>query len=76
MAPGLYIMKNGPFTITGQANVTGDGVTIFLTGPGAVADTGGNGSIDLSAPITGDLAGILFFEDRDNTPLQPGRICR
>jgi hypothetical protein len=70
MAPGLYIMKNGPFTITGQANVTGVGITIFLTGPSAVADTGGNGSIELSAPTTGDLAGILFFEDRDNTPLQ------
>jgi Flp pilus assembly protein TadG len=70
MAPGVYIMKNGPFTITGQADVTGVGVTIFLTGPGAVADTGGNGAINLSAPTTGDLAGILFFEDPDNTPLQ------
>ncbi len=70
MAPGVYIMKNGPFTITGQADVTGIGVTIFLTGPGAVADTGGNGAINLSAPTTGDLAGILFFEDPDNTPLQ------
>lgn len=70
MAPGLYIMKNGPFTITGQANVTGDEVTIFLTGSGAVAATGGNGTIDLSAPTTGDLAGILFFEDRDHPPLQ------
>jgi hypothetical protein len=71
MAPGLYIMKNGPFTITGQADVTGTGITIFLTGNDAVADTGGNGAIDLSAPTTGDLAGILFFEDRDNPPLQP-----
>jgi Putative Tad-like Flp pilus-assembly len=70
MAPGLYIMKNGPFTITGQANVTGNGVTIFLTGNDAVADTGGSGAIELSAPTTGDLAGILFFEGRDNTPLQ------
>jgi hypothetical protein len=70
MAPGLYIMKNGPFTITGQANVTGIGITIFLTGPGAVADTGGNGSIEMSAPTTGELAGILVFEDRDNPPLQ------
>jgi Flp pilus assembly protein TadG len=70
MAPGTYIMKNGPFTITGQANVTGIGVTIFLTGHDAVADTGGNGAIELSAPTTGDLAGILFFEDRDNPPLQ------
>jgi Flp pilus assembly protein TadG len=70
MAPGLYIMKNGPFTITGQADVTGIGVTIYMTGPDAVADTGGNGAINLSAPTTGDLAGILFFEDRDNPPLQ------
>ncbi|MGH6921990.1 MAG: TadG family pilus assembly protein [Geminicoccaceae bacterium] len=70
MAPGLYIMKDGPLTITGQANVTGIGITIFLTGSGAVADMGGSGEIDLSAPTAGDLAGILVFEDRDNPPLQ------
>lgn len=70
LAPGVYIMKNGPFTVTGQANVTGNGVTIFLTGPGAVVDMGGSGTIDLSAPLTGDFAGVLIFEDRDNPPLQ------
>jgi hypothetical protein len=63
-------MKNGPFTVTGQANVTGSGVTIFLTGNDAVVDMGGSGTIELSAPTTGDLAGILIFEDRDNPMMQ------
>lgn len=70
LAPGVYVIKNGPFTITGQANVSGSGVTIFLTGNDAVADVGGSGAIDLSAPVAGDLAGILIFEDRDNPPVQ------
>lgn len=70
LAPGVYVMKNGPFTVTGQANVSGNGVTIFLTGHDAVIDMGGNGTIDLSAPITGDYAGILVFEDRGNPMLQ------
>jgi hypothetical protein len=70
LAPGVYVMKDGPFTVTGQANVTGSGVTIFLTGNDAVADMGGSGAITLSAPTTGDLAGILIFEDRNNLPLQ------
>lgn len=70
LAPGVYVMKNGPFTVTGQANVTGTGITIFLTGNDAVVDMGGSGTIDLSAPLTGDLAGILIFEDRDNPMLQ------
>jgi hypothetical protein len=70
LAPGVYIMKNGPFAVTGQANVSGNGVTIFLTGNDAVIDMGGSGTIDLSAPIAGDYAGILVFEDRDNPMLQ------
>jgi Flp pilus assembly protein TadG len=70
LAPGVYVMKNGPLTITGQASVEGSGITIFLTGNDAVADVGGSGAIDLSAPTTGDLAGILIFEDRDNPMLQ------
>src|SRR5919106_986113 len=70
LAPGVYIIKNGPFTVTGQANVSGTGVTIFLTGNDAVIDMGGSGTIDLSAPITGDYAGILVFEDPDNPMLQ------
>lgn len=70
LAPGVYIMKNGPFTVTGQADVQGSGITIFLTGTDAVADMGGSGAIDLSAPTTGDLAGMLIFEDRDNPMLQ------
>lgn len=70
LAPGVYVMKNGPFTVTGQATVVGSGITIFLTGNDAVADMGGSGSLDLSAPTTGDLAGILIFEDRSNPPLQ------
>jgi hypothetical protein len=74
LAPGVYVMKDGPFTVTGQANVTGSGVTIFLTGNDAVADMGGSGAITLSAPTTGDLAGILIFEDRNNLPLQSHSI--
>jgi len=45
--------------------VTGNGVTFYVTGSGAGVDFGGTSSATLSAPITGPLAGILFFGDRD-----------
>jgi hypothetical protein len=68
--PGTYIINGGGFTINaGQIN--GEGVSFYLTesliNPAwryqPVSITGGN--INLSAPTTGPMAGILFFQDRN-----------
>jgi hypothetical protein len=71
MLPGVYVVLGGGVSITGNANVTGDGVMIYNAGNsgtfGGIAVTG-NGMINLSAPSVGQpYAGILFFQARDNT---------
>jgi Flp pilus assembly protein TadG len=67
MNPGTYIVDGGPFSIAGNANVTGNNVTIVLSGQisgtYATADLGGNGSLNLTAPTTGPYAGIAIFQD-------------
>ncbi|MGA2136986.1 MAG: alpha-amylase family glycosyl hydrolase [Bryobacteraceae bacterium] len=62
--PGVYIVNGGGLSIlTGSA--TGTGVTFYITSNGhpygPVTITTG---VNLSAPSTGPLAGVLFFEDR------------
>lgn len=61
--PGLYVI-NGSLTISSQANVTGAGVTFFLTGSQAGFTINGGGTIDLSAMTTGPYAGLLIVQDR------------
>ncbi len=62
--PGLYIMKNGPFSLDGTSSVTGSDLTVYLTGnPTAIVNFVKDSQVNLSAPTTGPLAGLVFFED-------------
>ncbi len=70
LSPGIYYVKSGQFNISGGASLIGNGVTIVLT----TTDAGNsyatfsitNGTnITLSAPTTGQTAGIVFFGDRN-----------
>jgi hypothetical protein len=62
--PGTYIVDGGDFRINATADVFGDAVTFVLTGGGDVSFNG-SASIDLTAPTTGEFAGILIFQDRE-----------
>lgn len=67
MSPGIYYINGGNLDISAQAVVRGEGVTIVMTGPnGAAGDVKINGgaTIDLSAPDSGDYAGVLLYRDR------------
>jgi hypothetical protein len=50
--------------VDSNAKVQGDGVGFYLTGNNATLHFTSNTRIDFTAPSTGALAGILFFEDR------------
>ncbi|MGA7323849.1 MAG: hypothetical protein WBX25_05070 [Rhodomicrobium sp.] len=68
MAPGVYYIKSGTFSIAGGSTVTGSGVTIVLTSNTsgyATASISNGSSVSLSAPSTGITAGIVFFSDRN-----------
>jgi hypothetical protein len=62
--PGLYVIKDGAFSIKSDGAVSGTDVAIYLTGTDAVLDFKANSSVALTAPISGPLAGILIFQDR------------
>jgi hypothetical protein len=63
--PGIYVMKNGSLHVDSNAEIAGTGVSFFLTGNNAVIDFDSNVKVNLVAPSSGELAGFLFFEDRD-----------
>lgn len=70
MHPGVYIIDGGTFNVSAQATVTGEGVTIILTGNNAstMADIQINGGaeMDLRAPTPdedADWYGVLIYQD-------------
>ena len=73
--PGVYYLTNqgshaGSLTMNGQASISGSGVTLVFTGSGSnysTATISGGATVNLTAPSTGPLAGIVIFGDR-NTP--------
>jgi len=81
-SPGVYTIKDGPFTVTDTAEIMGVKNTFFLTGEGSVFNFHSGTTIDLAAAETGSTAGILFFEDRsvphsfDFNPFRLNRLPR
>lgn len=65
LKPGEYIIHNGPLELTGSATLQGENVGFFFSGTTAKTSFGTATTINLTAPKTGPLAGILFFEDRN-----------
>jgi CSLREA domain-containing protein len=73
--PGTYIIEGGGLTVTGNASISGSGVTIYNAGSNYPSSGGnfggitlsGNGTFNLSAPTSGTYAGLLIFQSRQNT---------
>ena len=61
--PGEYIIKDADFHVDSNSSIDGDGVGIYLTND-ATLHFDSNTQVDLSAPTTGDMAGMLIFQDR------------
>jgi hypothetical protein len=65
--PGIYILKGGGLTVRGDSTLIGSGVTFFNTGTtesyGPII-IGHSSMVQLSAPASGTLAGVIFFADR------------
>ncbi len=75
---GLYVLYGGGMGFTGNSTpIVGAGVTFYNTGNGgsypyASMDINGNVTLNLSAPLLGSYAGMLFVQDPLNT--QPSSI--
>ena len=64
--PGTYVIKNGLFNVKNTASVKGKDVAFFLTGNPNFLFFTGSATIDLSGAESGDMVGLLFFEDRNS----------
>lgn len=64
LSPGLYVMTTSAFKISG-GTVTGTGVTFYIAAGSSVDMTGGTKS--LSAPSSGNTAGMLIYQVAANT---------
>lgn len=68
LTPGLYVIKDGPWTIGGNATLSGENVGFYLTGSGSTMSFENSSNIALTAPRDGPMAGMLIFEDRASPP--------
>jgi len=63
---GTYVLAGGGMSINSNSTMTGSGITFYNTtglgGYGAIS-LSGNSQANFSAPTSGPLAGILFFQD-------------
>jgi len=66
LAAGTYVIKDGPLALTGSSQISGDGISFFLTGTDALIRFEDKSSLTLRAPTSGPLEGILVFQDRDD----------
>jgi Flp pilus assembly protein TadG len=64
MQPGVYVFRDGPLLVTGGATLNGTNVGLHFSGSGAVLKLDPLSNIALTAPQSGDTAGILVSEDR------------
>lgn len=65
LEPGMYIINNGLLAVTANGTLQGENVGFFLKGATSTLLFTANSHISLTAPKTGPMAGILFFEDRN-----------
>lgn len=75
LKPGTYIMNNGTLTVETGGKLQGENVGFYLTGLLSTIQFGPSSTISLTAPKTGDMAGMLFFEDRHRLIGIPHRIA-
>jgi hypothetical protein len=82
--PGTYFIKDGPLTVRRRATLSGEGVTIVLSGENAYFGIMDEARLNLEAPAEGSLAGFALIEDKapayssaassyDNLPQLVGR---
>jgi hypothetical protein len=67
LKPGTYVLNNGGLVVANGGKLKGENVGFYLTGVAGLSTIqfAPSSTISLTAPKTGDMAGMLFFEDRD-----------
>ncbi|MEM6382802.1 MAG: pilus assembly protein TadG-related protein [Pseudomonadota bacterium] len=66
-SPGVYVIKDGEFRIDSLTSVIGDHAGFYLAGPETRFFIGAAAWVSFEAPLDGDMAGLLFFSDRNQS---------
>lgn len=70
--PGIYILMGGGLEVSSLASFKGERVGFYNTEKAGYPYDGikinAQADVSLSAPVDGEMKGILFFQDRDVTP--------
>lgn len=64
LSPGEYVIKDGPFIVENGSTLKSLNAGVYLTGTNATVNLAGDTTINMTAPVAGPMAGLLFFEDR------------
>lgn len=72
LRPGIYVMKDGPLVVDKKATLNGAGVAFYFTGNNGGLLFDKKTTVNLSAPTTGVMAGLLIAEEPSVTvPVDP-----
>jgi Flp pilus assembly protein TadG len=63
LSSGIFVIKDGPLIVDAGASISGTDVGIYLKGSAANLTFDADTTVNLSAPKSGPLAGILIFDD-------------
>lgn len=66
--PGVYVIADKSFLIDGGSTVSGSGVFFYLQHEKSLLEFKEPASITLSAPTSGQWAGVLFYQERTVKP--------
>lgn len=66
LRPGIFIIKDGPLIIESSSVVEGKGVGLFFKGTNANFTFASSSQVDLEAPISGPMAGLVAYQDRSS----------
>jgi hypothetical protein len=62
---GIYVFRNGPFIVNSNSVVNGTGVSLVFEGSNSGFEFKSNVQVNLEAPETGEMAGLLVYQSRD-----------
>jgi hypothetical protein len=74
LSPGVYIIIGGKPDTGNKTELRGENVSFYFAGDEATFEFKDQGLVELSAPETGPMAGILFFANRENMAGQRYKI--
>ncbi len=66
LRPGVYVIKDGPLIIESSSTVEAKGVGFYFTGANASFLFESSSQVDIEAPTSGPLAGLVAFQDRSS----------